>query len=250
MIKLIRSILMKNTFLYSLFRLLYININPFIIRRRILAYKMNSFIDCKFSGLKNVKFVQVGSNDGVSNDPLRQYIVSNNEWKGVLIEPVPYIYENLKKLYSDNLGVTVLNCAISDDISENLTFYYVDKNAKILGEGLPDWYQQLGSFHRENIIKHMNGLLEPFIISASVQIRSLDSIFEEFGAFQVLHIDAEGHDLQVLKSLNFSKWQPNIIIMEYKHLYNMQRKDMLNIFNRLFYQFRFFLDDVVAYKGL
>ena len=157
-------------------------------------------------------------------------------------------WDTSEKLYENNSRVTVLNCAISDESSKILEFFYVSDDAKILGEGLPAWYNQLGSFDKNNIIKHFDGLLEPYIISESVKIRTLDSLAEEYGSFQFLHIDAEGHDYQVLSSLNLDKFQPKIILMEYKHLANEQLQAMIKKFIKYQYKYRFFSDDVVAYK--
>ena len=42
-----------------------------------------------------VRFVQVGSNDATSDDPLRPYVDAWG-WTGVLVEPVPYVYERLR----------------------------------------------------------------------------------------------------------------------------------------------------------
>ena len=41
----------------------------------------------EIAGESNIKtFVQIGSNDGIKNDPLHRYIKKNN-WKGILVEP-------------------------------------------------------------------------------------------------------------------------------------------------------------------
>jgi FkbM family methyltransferase len=186
--KYIRKLLIKNKFLYAFVKFLYVNLNPIIIKRSYINYQLGKFLDALLRDLENIKFIQVGSNDGIQNDPLRKYILNKDTWSGLLIEPVPNIFLNLEKLYENNSRVTVLNCAISDESSKILEFFFVSDDAKILGEGLPAWYNQLGSFDKNNIIKHFDGLLEPYIISESVKIRTLDSLAEEYGSFQFLHI--------------------------------------------------------------
>src|SRR5580704_6695904 len=60
-------------------------------------------------------FIEVGANDGEFNDPLREYIVKF-QWRGVLIEPQPDVFERLKLNYagqSDRLSFE--NVAISTD---------------------------------------------------------------------------------------------------------------------------------------
>lgn len=36
--------------------------------------------------------------------------------------------------------------------------------------GLPVWYDQLGSFDRQHIVKHLDGRLEPFIVTSNVNL--------------------------------------------------------------------------------
>ena len=43
----------------------------------------------------NFFFVQVGANDGVNHDPIFHHVRKYN-WKGLLIEPIPDIFEKLK----------------------------------------------------------------------------------------------------------------------------------------------------------
>src|SRR5581483_5117295 len=37
-------------------------------------------------------FVKIGANDGVTSDPCSDILLSNSNWKGLLIEPVPYCF--------------------------------------------------------------------------------------------------------------------------------------------------------------
>jgi hypothetical protein len=40
-------------------------------------------------------FVKVGANDGVTGDPFAVSLLNNRQWKGVLVEPVPYCIDRL-----------------------------------------------------------------------------------------------------------------------------------------------------------
>src|SRR4051812_34422848 len=57
-------------------------------------------------------FIQIGANDGVSNDPIRRYVVEYG-FKGVLIEPQPDVFTRLKANYSGMPGITFENAAIA-----------------------------------------------------------------------------------------------------------------------------------------
>src|SRR5438128_2009992 len=99
-------------------------------------------IDLYVSSTKEVKFIQVGSNNGKTGDPIYKYI-KRGGWHGILIEPVPYLFEELKSNYKDVQGLFFENNAIGLAEGES-TFYRLKKNDSF---DLPEWYDQLGSFN-------------------------------------------------------------------------------------------------------
>lgn len=194
----------------------------------------------------NLKAVQVGSNDGVSNDPLRKYIVEHN-WRAILIEPVPSLFSKLSALYEGNDRITTLNAGISPSTTP-LKFHTIDPKARLeLGVECPIWYDQLGSFEKENITKHLDGILEPYIDAIDVPIKRLDDILVEYG-FQnldVLHVDAESYDLEVMKTLDLSRFKPKYIIIEHKHMENNSKTSFIENMVANGYEYVTYLDDIV-----
>ena len=61
-------------------------------------------------------FIQVGANDGVMCDPIRQFIVKHS-WGCILVEPVPDYFELLKKK-ADDLGLKELSMGMSGDFQK------------------------------------------------------------------------------------------------------------------------------------
>ncbi len=175
-------------------------------------------------------FVKVGANDGVTGDPFGESLLNNRKWKGVLVEPVPYCIDRLKKIYSDETRFTIVKSAVGST-SGAATFFYVSEAAKDSLPELPDWYDQLGSFDRHHILKHLNGSLEPFIVTASVKVEPLSDILRLHNLSHVtlLHIDTEGFDFEVLKSLGLPALCPSWIMIEHKHLDAEDRSAMLSI---------------------
>ena len=49
---------------------------------------------------KDFFFIQVGANDGITGDDLRKYILKY-QWHGILVEPVPYVFDRLIKNYKE-----------------------------------------------------------------------------------------------------------------------------------------------------
>ena len=58
-------------------------------------------------------FVEVGAGDGVTVDHLRPF-AARSGWRGIMVEPVPYVFERLRANYADVDGVSLENVAITD----------------------------------------------------------------------------------------------------------------------------------------
>jgi FkbM family methyltransferase len=174
-------------------------------------------------------FVKVGANDGVTGDPVSDILLADKRWKGLLIEPVPYCFERLKQNFSDPRRFTLERIAIGP-VSGHTTFYYVDQKAAESLPELPSYYDQLGSFDRNHIVRHLNGVLEPFIVASSIEVCPLEDSLNRNGIKKVhfLHIDAEGYDYEVLKTLDFNTHTPEAILIEHKHLSPPHREEMLS----------------------
>jgi len=166
-----------------------------------------------------VFFVQVGSNDGVTSDPIRPLIEQHVDWRGLLIEPVPYLFDRLKSNCSDSNRFCLENAAVAMERG-TLPFYYVAEEAARALPDLPRWYDQIGSFDRQHIVDRLNGRLEPFIVKQHVVCLPLADILAKHNVKQIdlLHIDTEGYDYRVLAQVDFDAYRPAAILFEYKHL--------------------------------
>jgi len=164
-------------------------------------------------------FVVVGANDGVTGDPCLDILLANPIWKGLLIEPVPHCFERLRRRFSDASRFVLERVAIGERPGR-APFYYVDPAAVKALPALPAWHDGLGSLERTHILKHLNGMLEPFIVECEVEVCTLSEVLARTGIHDVhlLQIDTEGHDLQVLKTVDFAIYVPAMIFVEHKHL--------------------------------
>jgi FkbM family methyltransferase len=172
----------------------------------------------------DVFFVQVGSNDGLRYDPIYELAVNNINWSGLLIEPVRSSFEELRKNYGDQKRFIFENLAVGETEGRS-KFYCVSKDAERCLEDLPNWYDQLGSFDRNHIVKHLEGRLEPFIEEIEVACMPLGIILErhKIEHIDLVHIDAEGADLAILLQLDLAQYRPRMIIFESWH---MSRRDL------------------------
>jgi len=102
-----------------------------------------------------------------------------------------------------------------------MTFYWVDAAAaKSALPDLPYWYDQLGSFDSQHILKHFDGALEPFIRSTDLEGLNLPTLFDrnKVEKIAVLHIDTEGYDWKILSQLDLFRHDPQFILYEKNHL--------------------------------
>ncbi len=184
-------------------------------------------------------FVKVGANDGITGDPFSDILLANAKWKGLLIEPVPYCFDRLRATFHDAQRFSLEQVAIGATAGK-ATFYYVDEKAAESIPDLPSWYDQLGSFDKNHILKHLNGVLEPFIVEHDVEVLPLTDVLKRNGIRNVhlLHIDTEGHDYEVLKTLDIANLTPIAIFIEHKHLSATQKAEMHSLLHKHGYSVR------------
>ncbi len=188
--------------------------NPFIKDKRYPAYWWDRLLPAEAAF-----FVQIGSNDGKTGDPIYPLLQKHQNWKALFVEPVPYSFEKLKNNYPDDTRFQFENVAINE--GQRMTFYWVDAAAaKLALPDLPYWYDQLGSFDSQHILKHFDGALEPYIRSTDLEGLNLPTLFDrnKVGKIAVLHIDTEGYDWKILAQLDLLRHDPQFILYEKNHL--------------------------------
>lgn len=166
----------------------------------------------------NGVIIQVGSNDGVSNDPLYESILHHKR-QSYLIEPIDYLAEKLRSLHRLNPYVKVCQIAIHPT-SNSVEFFCLPSDANIkMGDLWKPWFDQIGSFSRLHLTKH-SPFIEPFIEKIAIPCITLDRLISDNNVeeISILHIDAEGFDLDVLGTIDLVKIKPSMIMIEHKHL--------------------------------
>ena len=178
-----------------------------------------------------VFFVQVGSHDGITGDPIHNLVVENLHYRGIFCEPVPRNFDLLKRTYAyakhADKRLRFENLAISQ-AKEIKKFYClsqdIEKN-KTLMDILPQTYDQLSSFNKDHVKSLGEGVI-PYILEIDVPCLSLPDLLDKHQVkkLDLLHIDVEGFDYQVLSQLDFSKYHPKVILYEHAHLSESEKK--------------------------
>jgi FkbM family methyltransferase len=192
----------------------------------------------------DAQIVQIGSNNGKSGDPIYRLIQQRKGWKGLFVEPVPYLFHQLKANYGNNPRFKFENSVINQ--GESVSFYWVNPKAKECMPNLPSWYDQLGSFNKSHITSLISGI-EPFIEETSLNGISINSLLSkhDITSIDLLHIDTEGYDYKILSQLDLQKFRPRIILYERKHLSSEEATSAIK-FLKPFYQLYNLGGDTIA----
>jgi FkbM family methyltransferase len=194
---------------------------------------------------KDLFFIQIGANDGVTSDPLYKFVTEFG-WSGIMVEPMPQAFAALKANHQGNAKLKLMNAALSEKDGTRPLY-----TVRIDGDTFKkaDMYS---SFDREVVLRNSNFVpdIADRIMEIDVKTISLDTLLREAGErnVDVLAIDTEGFDYQILKMIDFSRMRPAVICYEHTHL---NRADMQAAANLLAAQgYRMTRDnlDTVAYQ--
>jgi FkbM family methyltransferase len=167
--------------------------------------------------------LQIGANDGIQDDPVRDYIL-HHKINAHLLEPIPVFYDELCKNYKDAQNVTCHNCAIHiKNGKENITYVNVPS--------LPNWTKGLGTFDitKNGLSGYGNYKLQtdltndPTFLSINNQKKDIEVNTYTLSTFllnagidriDVYVTDTEGFDGIIFDQLDLDKYSPSFIMME------------------------------------
>jgi FkbM family methyltransferase len=164
-------------------------------------------------------FVEIGSNDGEQHDHLRPLILAH-PWRGIMVEPVPYVFERLRSNYAPLADRVALEPAAIGARDGRAPFFHLAQAAE--GEAVPGWYDGIGSFSREAVLSHSAKIpgLEERLVASDVDVLSFDSLLARHGGREpdLVVIDAEGHDHEIVGSIDLEAHRPRLLVYEHFHL--------------------------------
>ena len=138
----------------------------------------------------------------------------------LLVEPLDYNFQLLKKNFENYDNIYFEQSFISNN-SKSMIFYYVKENSiKKLGK---HWASGIGSFTKEHILNHKSKrfkIEESDIESINIISQTFDQLCKKYNVNTIdnLLIDVEGHEMSILKSIDFNKILIKEIKFEFKHL--------------------------------
>jgi len=199
-------------------------------------------------GKANFQCVQIGSNDGMSGDPIFHLLKGNRGWKGLLIEPVPFLFKRLKMNYGTEERFSFENALVSDR-DGNIPFYYLSPEDYVEIGNDGDLYNQLGSLSRKHLIEAIGAGKKNYIKKETIRSYRLETLLQRnhIESIDLLHMDVEGAEYAILRDVNLEKVDPRIIVLEHKHLFYRDVFKLLKKLNQ-FYTIKVNSDDLVAVR--
>ena len=165
--------------------------------------------------------IEVGGADGLNGSPTK--CLEDKGWKTLLIEPNPHLFTEAKRNRP-----YVFNCAAGEVCEDNvgMTIYTLSGGNETAVSGLnPDaklieQHQHLIQDQRLELVnkRTLNVLIYEWEKVLAENIENVDFI----------SIDTEGTELDVMKGLNLSKYQPKIIALENNFEDHNYRRTMFN----------------------
>jgi FkbM family methyltransferase len=190
-------------------------------------------------------FIQIGANDGISNDPLYKF-VGKFGWEGILLEPLPEIFEQLQATYKDNNKLLLLNAAISEKDGVRPIYTVRTDGASF------ERAHQFSSFRKDVLLTQTKWLpdIAQRIEEREIQCVTFDTLLNKTMGREVdlLQIDAEGYDFEILKMIDFSRMLPAIICYEHANLSKSQQDEAAGLLFRHGYRLARDNLDTIAYR--
>ena len=153
-------------------------------------------------------FIEVGANNGF-NQSNTYYLEKFRNWKGILIEGIPELYQ---ECLIERPQSAVVNCAL---VSEDFDQPYVTMTYS----GLTSLVNGAFKNPKQEQIHIQKGAMTQGHLSCyeiEVSARTLTSILDEYGAEEIdfFSLDVEGFELSVLQGLDFNKYRPKYMLIE------------------------------------
>ena len=137
----------------------------------------------------------------------------------LLIEPVPYNYEILKKNFQNKKNFFICTNAVFSENKTEKFFFVKEESISKLGK---HWASGIGSFRKEHLLNHKSkrfNIQDEDIENFEVDFITFETLIDNYQikSIKKLQIDVEGAEYEILNSIDFKKININEIQFEFKH---------------------------------
>ncbi len=177
-------------------------------------YRFDQLIQCialeVLGHCEETFFVQIGANDGATNDPFYE-MARRHHWSGLVVEPCQDAFAALERSYIHMPEVRCVNVAI--DVapgSRELFRITPDAPAQLRHSGV-------SSFDKNHVLKWVPRGRDDLLVTDVVRCESFNSLVGKYMVERVdlLIVDTEGHDFEILKTIDLRHFHIPLILFEY-----------------------------------
>lgn len=182
-------------------------------------FQEDLLIDMLLNNQKNGYYVDIGANDPFYGNNTQRFY--SRGWQGINIEPNLETYKLINENRPNDIN---LNIAVSENTGD-ATFYLIGNDSSISTLDYPQ------------AIK-MAKMLNLEITSTSTKVMPLAEVLDKHldkKHIDFMSVDAEGQDLAILKSNNWEKYRPTLVMVES----NLETKDIILFMDKQKYLYIF-----------
>src|ERR1035441_4842294 len=139
-------------------------------------------------------FVEVGANDPVAGS--QTWLLEQNGWRGVLVEPQASLCEKLRAARPRSRVFQVACSRPGSEGEADLILTEYDGNATLKPQ------------------RDSHGI--NYVGTERVRITTLDSVLHAAGVSHIdfVSLDVEGHEIEVMRGFSFENYRPSLILIE------------------------------------
>ena len=166
--------------------------------------------------MKDFGLVVIGAHFGVW---LEGEIAKYKNQNILLVEPVPYNYEILKKKFSKKKNIFICTSAVFSENTKKNFFFVKGSSISKLGK---HWASGIGSFKKDHILNHKSKrfqITDDDIDEILIEFINFETLIKKFKIKKIdrLQIDVEGAEFDILNSIDFDRINIKSILFESKH---------------------------------
>ena len=180
-------------------------------RKKIKKFHGNKLLDkkmLKFLNYKNGFYIEMGAHDGIINSNT-YYYEKNLNWSGILIEPSNFFDELKNNRSSRNIFYKTI--CVPFNLNKKVSFENLGPYSRVpelVSVEYYNWHKKKNSVVEHNYDK--NDFLPP-------KISNLNDLLIKSKAPKLIDffsLDVEGSELNVLKGINFNKYNFQYLLIE------------------------------------
>lgn len=216
--------------------------NPAIYLRqwRLPKRQFPELVERVLAGSGEVSLVQVGANDGTTNDPVGALLLTRPERfsRALLIEPQGPAFARLSARYADQPHIHCLHAAIDREPGQR-SLFTLDRDAASarLGRTVSDGVASFDRGHLVWILRTYDPAIteaemDALITATPVPVMPITDALAKADLAPpptIMLIDTEGYDGQIIRMMAEADLWPNLIQYEHKHLQPTERREVAHL---------------------